>query len=484
MLEAALLFLVFFGPLAFGCVEPWSRSLLEIAIFSLPLLATAKTSRPVVAWPKACIAAFIVLLAVGAAQALNPAPVLGPRPLLPFTASAWLTQTALLLWVSYGVLLCAAPGAFSSPHAVRRFAWSVVLIGSLVAAIGLVQSAQGNKLILGFREVTYGMSPFGPYYNRGHAASLLAVSTLMGLGLFASGLARIMGHSRSKEPVADQLAVQALLAFLIGLGVVGWLSMLNRGSLLAFWGASLFAGVLCCGLIKAPSHRWTARALVVILFLASAAVALRLGILQRGAQASVPVRFSIYQSGLSLLADAPLWGTGLGTFVTAFGPYYSSPYGEIVDHAHSDWLEVPAEIGLPAAALLLAALILLGRRIHRSWTREPSLERRLLMAGGFAAAMCFLLHAMVEFPWQIPANAVIFLLILSWLWSQTDQSDCPKIQYPPSPVAIVVLAALSLVAVRPAVGWVLMKSGRYEAAFAWDANPVYLSLAKLQSKSK
>lgn len=421
MLESALLFLVFFGPLAFGCVETWSVSILQVVLFSLPVLALRARSKTAVAAPRALLIAIGAIVLIGVFQALNPAPPDGPLPWLPFTASAKLTGKALLLWAAYGALVWSAPRAFAEPAAARRFAWALVLIGFTISVIGLIQSAHGNALIMGFRKVSYGHSPFGPYYNNGHAASLLAVCALMGLWLLGSDIARTFGRDDRSKSRADGVARQVMLAFLVGINVLGLLVTRNRGSILALGGASLAVGLLACGFLKRPSMRWGARAGLLLLFLGAAAGATKLGLMRRGAQTSVPVRLSMYKSGLTLLADAPLWGTGLGTVIAVFKPYKEPLVDGVVDHVHSDWLELPLQAGIPAAVVVLSALIAFGWRVQSRWKAETSVERRFLIGGGVAACLCFLFHAGVEFTWQIPANAVIFLLLLSWLWSQTGR---------------------------------------------------------------
>lgn len=419
MLEPALLLALFFGPLAFGCVEPWSLAILQAVLFSLPLLAGLSGGRPLPAASKIGLLAIGVILAVGAAQVINPISFFGPVPLLPFTASPSRTRHSLLLWASFAALIWAAPRGFAGSRAVQRFAWAIVLIGFTIAVIGIIQSAHGNKLVLGFREVGYGRSPFGPYYNRGHAASLMAICALVGAGLLGSGLARALGRSRQGESAADAIAVQVLLAFMLGVIALGLFSTRNRGSLLALWGASMIVGLLSCGFLKRTAPRWGARAAILAVYLGAAGAAYHLGFLARGEATSVPVRLSMYQSGLRLLADVPVWGTGLGTVITVFEPYKEAQVIGIVDHVHNDWLELPLQAGIPAALFALAALLAFGRRVYLGWTSEPSPERRLLIGGGIAAAVCFLLHAMVEFTWQIPANAVVFLLIMSWISAQT-----------------------------------------------------------------
>lgn len=418
MLEPALLFVVFFGPLAFGCVETWSLAILQAVLLSLPLLARFRSARQPLTPPWTLLIAVGAMLAVGALQALNPAPLNGPLPWLPFTASAGHTKKALLLWASYGALVWFSPRAFGDPRAAKRFAWAVVLIGFSVAVIGLIQAAQGNRFVLGFRPVGYGRSPFGPYYNNAHAASLFSLSALMGLGLLGSQAARTFSRN-SVESRVDAVARHVLLAFLIGVILLGLAATRNRGAVLAFGGASLIVGLLSCGLVKKPSMRWGARAGILLLFLTAAGAAGKFGLMARGNQSSIPIRLSMYQGGLKLIADVPLWGAGLGTAVAVFEPYKEPLVVGLVDHVHNDWLELPMQVGIPAAILSFAALVVFAWQIHAAWKRDASTERKFIIGGGIAAALCFSLHAMVEFTWHIPSNAVIFLLVLSWLWSQT-----------------------------------------------------------------
>lgn len=483
MLEPAILFLVFFGPLAFGCVEPWSLAILQVVLFSLPMLAGAEDGRPRPPAPRALLMGVGVVLAVGIVQTLTLAAPDGPSPLLPFTASAWRTKNALLLWLSYGVLLGVASRAFADSRAGRRFPWAILLVGLTISVIGLIQSSHGNAFVLGFREVPYGRSPFGPYYNNAHAASLLAVTALMGLGLLGSEVVRTFSRE-AREPRADAIAYHILLAFLIVLILLGLYATRNRGSLFALGGAATSIALLACGFLTRSARRWGARAAIILLFLGAGSAAVQFGLLKRGATVSIPARLSMYKSGLTALADFPVWGAGLGTVITVFEPYKEAVVDGIVDHVHNDWLELPMQAGVPAAALVLAALGVFGLRVYRGWMREPSWERRCIVGGGIAAALCFLLHAMVEFTWQIPANAVIFLLILSWLWSQTEgrvgaaPAGTPRLST--RAVAAVASVVLALLALRPAVGWALAREGRYSSAFAWDANPDYLRRLSIQ----
>src|SRR6516162_4296028 len=65
-------------------------------------------------------------------------------------------------------------------------------------------------------------------------------------------------------------------------------------------------------------------------------------------------RLSFYRSTLRMIADRPWFGTGLGTFASAFPAYRSDDISTyfVYDRAHSTLLELAAEAGLPLASIV------------------------------------------------------------------------------------------------------------------------------------
>jgi O-antigen ligase len=417
--EAVLLFLLFFGPLAFGCVEPWSLFALKLA--AIALIAAGGGRFP--AHP--LLAASIGIVILGLAQWANPSPQWAPSPLVPFTVSRAWTERALSMWIVYAAVLWRAPALLSRPRTRRRFLFALTGAGALVAAIGLAQLSRGNKLVYGFRPLRYGRMPFGPYFNRGHAMSMLGMCLLGGLGLLS---ARLWGLRRAEGvgSVSEGLALQLPLSGALALIAYALLKIHNRGSMLALAGALWFAVFLLIWSGRpSPGRRPAIAALLALLgtglFLAPKAFHA-----MGGSAFSLPYRVSMYRGSLSMLADYPVWGVGLGGVVAAFHPYKDSTVVGIVDHVHSDWLELPLQVGLFGAALWAAALAFLVWRSARAFRASPSLRERFLMAGAFAGCVFFLLHELVEFPFQIPANALLFLLLASCLWGQSNAMEGPS----------------------------------------------------------
>jgi O-Antigen ligase len=107
-------------------------------------------------------------------------------------------------------------------------------------------------------------------------------------------------------------------------------------------------------------------------------------------------RYEYWRVGLAAFADRPLQGLGAAGFRVRW--LQERPIPEAVRDVHSIELEQAAELGLPgllAFAALLAGAFLAGRTALR---RDPAAA-----AGAVAATLAWLLHASIDWDWQIPA---------------------------------------------------------------------------------
>lgn len=131
---------------------------------------------------------------------------------------------------------------------------------------------------------------------------------------------------------------------------------------------------------------------------------------------SWPGRLDIYDRTLLAIRDAPLAGTGLGTFDSVFRFYGTDATELVVEKAHSDYLELALELGLPAAitfmtSLAAVGLICAGGAIRRS--RDLALP-----CIGLSACVLVGLHSAVDFSLQIPAVALVYCVVLGIAASQ------------------------------------------------------------------
>lgn len=459
--EGMLLFVVAFGPLAFGATEPWSLAILESAIFLMLFLVTL-SGPPDLRQPlyRTAFPAVLGVILIALLQSALPSETSAPASLLPFTASASGTRRALLLWCAYAALLWCAPQILSDRASLRRFAWAILCVGAFVAFVGIVQRGQGNSAYYGLRAVRHG-NPFGPYTNYNHAASLLSMAALMGGGIF---LSRLPDFNRGEGAgrTSDLAATQAVALFLIGLVVLGVVMTESRGGRHSLFLAAFLAALGC---VRWRDGRRTLLIAFTVLLLAALGYAFSVwanphlvGWGFRKPVTSMLYRFSMYRSGAQMFSDFPIFGVGLGALKDAFPFYQEKIVAGTVEHVHSDWLELLAETGLVGFGVLSTGVSAYAWRTLRAWRSPQSTSARWLMGGGIAAALAFLVHNTIEFSFQIPANAVIFLSISAWIGAVASESSGrpvnPAADAPPTPLRYSVCAGallLVMLSARPAI---------------------------------
>ena len=123
-------------------------------------------------------------------------------------------------------------------------------------------------------------------------------------------------------------------------------------------------------------------------------------------------RLETYKSTLRMIADHPWFGTGQGTFANAFPAYRSSNPSilGIWDMAHNTLLEIAADMGLPIAALVVVAWIVIFTVLFRgAFVRRRGI---ILPVVSIAVATIAVLHSMIDFSLQIPGYAIVVMSLI------------------------------------------------------------------------
>ncbi|MGB8953462.1 MAG: O-antigen ligase family protein, partial [Candidatus Aminicenantales bacterium] len=211
--------------------------------------------------------------------------------------------------------------------------------------------------------------------------------------------------------------------FLITLGVIGMslaivLSKSRSGLFLLALTFLLFIEltVLYAGMMK---HRqvWIIKFLKVI-FLIITLMALYIGV------DSMISRFSLdnlLQEGRPLywgnvvetIKDFPLLGTGLGTFAAVYPAYEKVGVEGLLLHAHNDFLEYFSELGLLGFFLLSGLVLFLLVNSFLVWKKRRYPEAREMALGCIIASTVMLIHSFTDFNLHIPANMLLFSVVLS-----------------------------------------------------------------------
>jgi O-antigen ligase len=143
-------------------------------------------------------------------------------------------------------------------------------------------------------------------------------------------------------------------------------------------------------------------------------------------------RLESYRAIVQMIADRPWFGTGLGTFPSAFAAYRSakiSMWG-VWDIAHNTTLEIAAEVGIP-----LAVGVVVGwAAIFAVLIRGASIRRRdrIIPLAALCVALIAVLHSIIDFSLQIPGYSIVACALVGTGLAQSFRSQRSPAK-PPAP---------------------------------------------------
>jgi len=236
---------------------------------------------------------------------------------------------------------------------------------------------------------------FGPYLNRNHFATPIAIGTGLAAGLAASVGLENGGFLRLLHLPREMARVILLAGASLFLTVTAAASGSRSGALAALAALGIVA-------LRVLGRRF----LVVTLLVGGALVTLsgsatferfmRLDVVQS--------RWAPWVDMTTLLRFFPVFGSGIGTFAAAYWPYQRNVAYEFWQHAHNDYLQWLVEAG----ALGLVALALAIRHLRRSLIcMEPAREYCIAVAAAFAV------QAFLDFPLHVPASAAMLICVIA-----------------------------------------------------------------------
>lgn len=341
-------------------------------------------------------------------------------------------------------------------------AWTLTLFGAGFATLGLI--TYGSEL-LGFSTFSERLGRLSlTFANPNHFAALLSMLGCLALGLAAS-------HRGARRAFLLLCSLYLTAVFFTA----------SRGGVVSL-GLALI--LLLAGLALAGRRQvWKPLAATVALTAAMAAV---LG----PRTPRDPARPS-RRGGRPGRDLGRRLGDGAGEAVDRLGPRHlprrlshHQPRrlaGRVVAHAHSDYLELAAEAGLPALGLALLTLAAFAATALRRLARGADPGAQAIGLGAFAGCVALLLHSTANFNLHIPAVAWLFVVLAALALHTGDRREPPaSAQRGPAMTAGIAVAVLLATAVALATvavpyldeRWLntarqLIKERRFEAAAAY-----------------
>lgn len=300
------------------------------------------------------------------------------------------------------------------PACLQRILWVLFVNGVLLASVGLVQKLTGENKLLWMDEPEVGKSyvnQFGPFAYRGNGAQYfnLLWPVVLAFWLYLHKTARRENASgwvrhRGKVLLAglslmilcplvslSRTGAVVLLVNLLVAAIIIWFAFrkpLNRNLILPVFGVLLLLLLGC--------------------YLEWDQLSYRFGQLEAG----YVERMSLFIPEWQMALDNQPFGIGPGTFSSMYQfyrPGFQSPWWQ---QAHNDWLEAIITVGWIGLLIsLLPFLVILSRCFYSGGIKVRFSVISLIWV---ALAGC-LIHALVDFPFQLESILVLFTLFCSLL---------------------------------------------------------------------
>ncbi len=450
----SLFFLIIYTPLPLASNRPWALALLSIFVVLLsvwviwqPTLRLDLSAWKYAKLPLSLLGVWVVLLALQLMPLSEFAQGLGvfsgnTLSIDPYSTRLYLAKACVLAAAFWLVMTL-----IDSQARMESLSRAVVFSGLLQALIGVVLMASGTTFQVFFVTMDDARA-HGTFVSPNQYAGYLEMTLAMGIGLM---IAKLDGGSAAnwRHRIHGWLSViisgKAMLRLGLIIMVVGLVASRSR-----MGNAAFFASLLVTGLLAVIFSKHATRTTVV--FIASLVVldVVIIGgmvgvekVVQRientnlkmqqesqinsvvsssdavkplqvnNGEQSLESRGEVAVPSLQIVRDFPWLGTGGGTFFLAFPHVKSVELLGYYDHPHNDYVEFASETGL-TGLFLLAVFVL-----HSLW---KSLKLLMRSRDQFARGMAFasvmggtslLIHATVDFNFQNPTNAMLFLILLA-----------------------------------------------------------------------
>lgn len=309
------------------------------------------------------------------------------------------------------LVLCVSWVALRTGMARRTCLWVLAVNGCLLALVALVQFHFDWKLMLGFIETKnpHFMATFA-YRNHAGAYFYLCMGAILAL---------VVHYLRRRSRSRVKLLVLALMLLTIAtaIGLSASRGAWVFGALVLMWG-----GVCVAWCLMKRGQLWLSVPVVLLFIGLCGGVVMnhaRYEQVERLSATKVElekikknIRYKLNLATWDMFQDKPIWGWGRGSYRYAFIDFQEMHpsivpvepninYRYWFRHAHNDWLEFLAEMGIAGFILLCSVMIWFWGTLFYHW-RYLSV-RSVLLTGVLVILSA---HALIDF--FIPSPSLLF----------------------------------------------------------------------------
>ena len=455
LIKLLIIFLLIFTPTAFGSMEPWAFSIMELAILLIIILWACQSVivRPAASEksfnstihnpclpdreaqsliPMVLLSLFLLLIlfqiislpsglikiispktfALRSALSLESSVSSFPLSFFPFLTQIeffkWLTLigffTFLLRWKPLG----------QGDRTKKQIILVVTAVGVLESLYGIFEFFSGHRHILHLEAESLVSSVTGTFINRNYFAGYLLMVIPLSIGFFFSREAvQDSRYGSCRERLASLDGKNLLLGFGVVVMILGLLFSASRMGILSL----LISFSLISFLFRNPEKRKGSSKTVVLIFGLALLWAAWIGldaVISRffTATEDFKERWVFWVNTSQIFKDFPIFGSGLGTFIQVFPMYRSFHILGLVTHSENDFLQLLSETGIVGTGLLAVLFFFL---LFKAFSGIRVLSRlepaRYIGLGGLVGILALMFHSLVERNIQVPANAFLYTFI-------------------------------------------------------------------------
>lgn len=274
--------------------------------------------------------------------------------------------SGVLFWFTAAVICFVATSAFERPKVAAQFRDAFIYFASAVCVLDLLEQATRTSRFFWFIPSRYNLV-FGPFAYWNNFAQFIELSLPITLwqGLSARRpnlIYLLLSALQVCAVVASGSRAGSILVVIEVIAVVVAAYFVNRNRYFLFGAATAV--------------------LLTVLFVYAAGFSTVVGKLQESDQLNV--RRHINESSVAMLAEHPITGWGLETYVPVYRMFALYDDGTYVNRAHNDWLQFAVEGGIPFVCLFAAIFF---------WSTRPAIRSYW----GFGV-IAIALHALVDYP--------------------------------------------------------------------------------------
>lgn len=314
------------------------------------------------------------------------------------------------------VMFCLSLALVRTPDRLRQLAYALV-------GAGVAQSSYG--IVVALADPHANNIASGTYINRNHFAGYLEMTLAIGIGVLAGGRRIVSDFSGWREWVRggikfllSEKAPLRIGILIMALGLILSRSRMGNSAFMAsLTGVGLVFMLLSHGTFRLRlTVLWISILILDVSFLGSYFGLQQLSDrLEATTVNELDNRVDISDHLQPYVRDFLPFGSGMGTFRKAFSTYYVEQTPGVWMNAENEYLQFPGELGVGVIFLPVMVILSLVKAVQGFRRTEHIFIRGI----SFAAVMgivSLLIHSAVDFNLQIPANALMFILMLALCW--------------------------------------------------------------------